>query len=317
MQPVGLSKSELRKVKHRLPERYLSPLPVLPTPETPVRECNTGETFRRSSVFGIHRAFAGPLPSNFFVQIGDYVHASESVVGRVTALYVSGVTKGLCASVRLLMTTSELKQKLGLPQPITDSSGEEIPSYVLLETEEELHHVPLETIERRCSLGLPGGPWPKEYFLAGYYLRKKGLVAPWCRPLRSSEVPQYGKPGAGPANPTFLPVLSLGFIGWCDDFQTFVRRQFSTTSLAVTFNVYPYPLRVAPAMIRLLSCFPPGVDDMEVFRIIFWCLLRLEKGVVMPAAVTEGSAFVKVRLSLYLSYVARMDVSPACGACCP
>jgi len=60
-------------------------------------------------------------------------------------------------------------------------------------------------------------------------------------------------------------------------------------------------VRKSPTMIRLLSCFPPGVDDMAAFRGTFCCLLKLEKGVVMPAAVAEGAAFVQVHCDKVLS----------------
>jgi len=265
----------------------------MPTPETPVRECNTGVIFRRSSVFGIIRATAGKAPNCFQVHIGDYVHVKTKGVGRVTALYVSGVVKRLCASVRLLMTASELEQHYNIVGPLL-AGGKPVPDYVVFETEEEAHHIKLSKIRSSCKLAEPGDPWPQELYLGGYYYREEGIRLPWVRPMRSREQPQYGKPGSGPANDLDLLVACLGLIVWADDFQTFTRRMHSTTSLCVTYNVLPYPVRQSPRMIRLLSCFPPGTDDMAVFRIIFWCLLQLEKGVVMPAKVNKGSAFVKV-----------------------
>ena len=100
-------------MRRRLPETYLSPLPVFPPRAQAVREFNTGEVWRESSVHGIHRAWCGSLqgePRRFLAQIGDYVYfklvepSSGRVVfhtGRVKALYVSYEAKELAASLRV------------------------------------------------------------------------------------------------------------------------------------------------------------------------------------------------------------------------
>ena len=260
MEPLLLSEEQLQGVQDLLPERYLTPWPIMPSPKTPVREFNTGEIYRKSSVFGIHRARTQTAPQGFNVHIGDHV-MHHNYVYRVTALYVSERCEpeftGLCASLRLLLSTAQVVERYELPGPPLTPEGHLLEPHHYLETDEVINQVELKHLTR-CGFVIRL-PWeevrPQEPQLVGYFIRGHPDF-PWTRPLAKSEIPQYGQPGVGPANPHHYPVANLGLVVWADDFQTYSMRQHSTTSLCVTYNVWPYRLRMSPQKIRSVTAMP-------------------------------------------------------------
>ena len=311
---------DVEKVRQRLPESYLSPLPVRPSPEAAVRELNNGRVWA-SEMFGIERIVAGP-DDDILVKPGDSVtlHPRGAVPtpegrdcaiflavpgrrlqGRITEIYISDVTKEWACSVRLLLTADLIKDldgsKAGVPtaQPLPGYEGG------LWETCVLLHHVHLSSLLGVCEVDeVPSTDRQHRqarFCLLGHYTEKRVFQSPWKLPTHPSERRRRDKG----RNPLQLPIAKLGLVAWADGFQTFTRASHSTTAVSMTHAALPYPLRNSVTWVRNLSFLPPGVDHNEALRIIFWPLKKLERGVVVPAATPQKQAF--LRSSLY-SFVA-------------
>ena len=258
-------------------------------------------------MLGISRALAGRNGVEFDVVVGDYVRFCGGSVGRITGLYISYVCKGTAASVRRLTKSTDL---LDPAEPISEgcTGGES-----LWETNTVEDHVAVATIESLCHVleMEPGGSRAPvgAFFLRGIYAGGR-FLHPWRFPIVKSEARQHNTRH----NVEKLPVANLGLVVWADGFQTFNRRTHSTTTLAVTFSNLPYRLRMSGPWIRVLSCFPPRVDEMELFHIVFWPLLEMERGQVVSAATSNKRAFVKVGVQAGLSDSPFQGVMAYCSA---
>ena len=287
---------DLQDIKDRLVDPYLTALPIEAAPEAPVRESNSGAVARESLIHGIHRANAGYEDNQFVTRIGDYVcfparpGEPARTVARVTAIFVSHKTRTLAAQLRVMRETAANAQ---VPQCVG----------VLWETEMLVDHVPLAVLEELVFPVVVAPPSFRErfYFLQGYYTMDGKFKEPWERPLRPFERAQTAPALA--TNPDRLPVANLSLVIWGDDFTTFAYRSHSTTTVAFTYAHLPFPLRMSGPWIRIVSLVPPHVLPMDMFRLIFGGLKRLEQGEVWPAATphTDGKAFVKSSVHAALS----------------
>ena len=302
---------DMESVRTRLPDKYLSPLPIYAPPNTPVREFNTGRVMRSSGVLGLNRVLCGK-GIKFFVRIGSYVEFEEDdgslCYGRVVAVYVSYKVKTLAVSLRRFLTNQEIESKHSIAPPLGLCDGFKDNVW---ETVEICEHVSLERVVRLCaaveftpavfsSSKQPDPPSSDSVAVVGHFCLGEEGRSPfsvWHYPSTKSEQGLQGETG----NFHSLPVCNLGLVVWGDDFQQWAHRVLSTTNVAFSVSSLPFPLRMSGAWIRVVSCVPSGADEMEALRIILWPLLQMEKGVVVPADVDGSQVLLKVGVQAGLS----------------
>lgn len=230
LEPLGKAKDEIDwgEVTRRLTEEYISPLPIFAEPDIPVREHNTGEVCRESSVHGIHRVICGGKDpkekhqkrrsaDEFVAAIGDYVKVHRGggggfVRARIVALYVSPVAKFLSASVRLLKTASDIQKS----EPwLEHNPPDYIPGYphgCWWDTEEVLHHIKVTDIIEKIyvvtyyhdhydfgmiTVDMTASDWLLigAHLLQGSY-KGDGVYEEKCKcPRYDFELPQYAELG--------------------------------------------------------------------------------------------------------------------------
>lgn len=300
------------ETSQELPDAYLTPLPVLHRDDFPVRELNTGEVFRESGTFGIHRVLAGVGELRSEVVLGQYVqflHPSGVwstpggvTVGRVIAFYVSQPKGALCFSARIMIPTTALEEQdleASIPPPVAGFSAcfwdsdvveDHLPTSLVLSVAE------MSTVAR--SSGGQG-----RWLIQGFYsTRDEEFEFPWKSTRRHGELGLTDENGVllKSFNQEHLPVANMGLVMWEDDFQTFNGRQHSTTTCAFTYSVLPFRLRMSAAWIRVFSYVPPGVDITEANRLMLWCLTQMERGVVVKAWLGGALRLVYLRCGIYL-----------------
>ena len=287
----------MRDISTYLPDQYKTALPVYPRDHDPIREFNTGRVYRENACFGVSRCHV----KGHNINMGSYVSYGDPDglrQGRVKAIYVDMAKSRLCVSIERLLSQQELLRELQATAP--DTSPREPNTLYYWQTPLIDEHVPVCQIQKPLSVSVPGleaaeggggGGGDERHIrrvIIGSYRGRKpaNYQDKW---VEWEEPPDdISPPISSDFNPDHLPIANLGLVVWADDFESKKHRNESTTNVACTYSVLPYPLRMSNSWIRIVATFPPGVDPMECFRLVFSFLLTAEKGEVMDLAGSDG-----------------------------
>lgn len=216
---------------------YLTALPFLPGPQTPVRELNSGDVYHSSPVFGFIRVYTQEGEGGTCVCIGDsvdYELDGDARQGRVVGLMVSEEAGGVSARTRRYMSSKEVVDLM--PDWAGGDAGvEDGLEEGLWETcWDDVIHV--SSIISVLKLRLTGGQHAGDggsVLLAGTVDDNGEWATPYSRPLVPWEQPWLAMGGVRSetvrklcaAADTGCPIANVCISFWSDGFQTYTRGQ--------------------------------------------------------------------------------------------